>query len=120
MKIDYDPEIHIEFALQLLEGDVGFLSRRYHIPSYDQEDLQQELRLQICKIQRHYDYDKAGIRAWANNVMRNHLRNLLIRSKAKKRGSFVDFNEEEHVYELDLDLLIDKFNEKGKKLGDYL
>jgi len=120
MKIDYDPEIHIEFALQLLEGDVGFLSRRYHVDGYEPEDLRQELRLQLWKRFKHYNYDRAGIRAFANQVMRNRLRDMLRASKRKKRGDWVAFNETEHVVELDLDLLIDICDEYNKEIEDYV
>lgn len=86
--MDYDKKIWSEFALKVLEGDVQFLARRYHIKGYEFEDLCQELRMHLWRKISKYDPRISGIRTWANAVMRNRLKDLLKAQDYSNNKSF--------------------------------
>ena len=76
--MDYDKDLYSEIALQLLEGDIQFWSKRYHVPGYEYEDLCQEGRLKLYKALRNYNpFFGVSFRTWANSVIKNHFRDLL-------------------------------------------
>ena len=74
----YNTKLYSEIALQLLDGDIQFWARRYHIENYDFDDLCQEGRLKLYNALKNYNHlYGVSFRTWANSVIKNHFRDLL-------------------------------------------
>ena len=68
-----------------LEHDIKYICRNHGVKGYDQNDLAQELRFELLKRIPNYDCYRAGIRTWANKIMRNKIKNLVRDSNRAKR-----------------------------------
>lgn len=126
--MEYDEEIYTEFALRVLEHDIRFWCSRYYVPGYDQEDLEQECRLKLWQqISKFNPKQGVLVRTWAQNVIKNTLKDLLKRQTRQKRGAgqtelsldllngtiSVEFSSE-------LDEILDELSKKGKKIEDCM
>jgi DNA-directed RNA polymerase specialized sigma24 family protein len=74
-----------EVILNLLEPDIKAKSKCWHIKGYDQEDLEQEMRLYLWIRLDIYNPNRSSIRTFADRVMTNRLKNLLRDSLRQKR-----------------------------------
>jgi hypothetical protein len=62
--------------LKILENDIQRLSFQFHIPGFDREDIQQELRLVTWEYAPNYNPYKASIRTWGNTLLKGKLHKL--------------------------------------------
>lgn len=127
--VDYDITVWTELSMKLLEGDIHFLSSRYYIPGYDQEDLKQELRLLMWQKIPMFDHTKGILlRTWANTLIRNRLKNMLRDNTRKKRWNgetlpiiddFSLFYGRDIEYQHHFENLLDLLHENGMTIEDF-
>ena len=125
--MDYDEKLYSELAMTVLEHDIDWVASRYWIQGYELDDLKQELRLKLWESIQKYDHTKEiKLRAWANTVMRNHLRRLLRDATTQKKGGNCEMVDFDHLIRMDLgnpdDFIdfLDKIHELGLELDDFI
>jgi len=125
--MNYDEKLYTELAMTILEHDIDWVASRYFIPGYELDDLKQELRLKLWESIPRFDHTQGTrLRAWANTVMRNHLRRLLRDSSTKKKGGDCEMVDFEYVTKVNLgnpdDFIdfLDKIHELGLELDDFI
>lgn len=72
----YRKDNYSERALELLEKDICYLSYEIRVAGLSPEDVAQELRIHLWNKLHLYNHNKAGLRAWAQAVMRRKLVDL--------------------------------------------
>jgi len=92
--------------LEELENDIQRLSAQFHIPGFDRDDIQQELRLFVWTYDYNYNPRKSSIRTWGNITLKSALKNLHnAQCKTDKRKANVlraEFDEsKDHEYQDD-------------------
>lgn len=62
--------------LKVLEKDIYWLSKQHHIAGFDQEDIQQELRLTVWVYGYNYNPYLASINTWGKILLKGKLKKL--------------------------------------------
>ena len=76
------------------EPRIRFLSKKYKISGYDEEDISQELRIEVVRAHRNYDSSRGSFSTFLYKCFSMRIHNLITYSKAKKRDYFtVCFSE---------------------------
>jgi RNA polymerase sigma factor (sigma-70 family) len=70
------------------QNDIRAKAKMANIPGMEWEDVFQEVMLHLLLVQSKYDASKAGPRTFVCRVATNKIRDLMRRSRAKKRGMF--------------------------------
>lgn len=114
--------------MMILDHDIKFWCSRYYIPGYDQEDLEQECRLKLWQSINKFDpHQGVLVRTWAQNVIKNTLKDLLKKQTRQKRGGGVSEVPLEVVtniisveFSSELEEILDELSKKGKKIEDCM
>lgn len=81
----YDRDSYAERALAFLEKDICYLAQMNWGYGMDSADVEQELRMHLWNKLHLYHPGKAGLRAWAQSVMRRRLISMARMVNAKSR-----------------------------------
>ena len=68
------------------QDDIRAKAKLAHIPGMEWEDVFQEVMLHLLLVQSKYDSKRSGPRTFVCRVATNKIRDLLRRSRAKKRS----------------------------------
>lgn len=92
MLTGYSTESYTERALSLLEKDICYLARNNWGYGMSREDVEQELRMHLWRKLHLYRPSKAGLRAWAQRVMRMRLIDM-----SRKKKEMLDSDRRHHI-----------------------
>lgn len=92
----YRKDSYTERALELLEKDICYFAT-LHNGQYgmDFDDIAQEMRIHLWRKLDRYHPGKAGLRTWANRVMRMRLIDL-----SRRRKELLDHEDRDHYPDL--------------------
>jgi DNA-directed RNA polymerase specialized sigma24 family protein len=88
----YDRDSYAERALSFLEKDVCYLAQMNWGYGMGKDDVAQELRLHLWRKLHLYHPGKAGLRTWAQRVMRMRLIDM-----SRKKKEILDSDRRAHI-----------------------